>query len=155
MKSRAAIFFVFLLLLIAPTSALGANLFKPLNGRDFQGRTIVGANGTHPIRHPAELHLYFRTVETTGYGVQYPTLYWKAGCNGHDYYLDFVRQRMHTSAQISTKEPCSGQKKREERWLEDFFAVNLTWSLNHGRLTLTSGERQIVLIGKRSVDTNH
>ena len=160
MKVRTAILLAVLLMLIAPTSVLGAEesfkTFKPLDGRDFEGKSIVGANGKHPVRDPAELQLFFRTVETTGEGVQYPTLDWRAGCNGHNYYLYFDQhQRMYTSAEISTKHRCSREKRREERWLENFFAVHLTWSLSQGRLTLTAGERQIVLIGKRSLGTKH
>jgi hypothetical protein len=159
-RFRAPILLAFLLLLIAPASVLGAEEtefsknFKPLDGRDFQARSIIGAGGKHPVRQPAELELFFRTVETTGYGVLYPTLFWRVGCNGHDYYLYFDRQhRMYTRAPISSKRRCSEPKKREERWLGRFFAVHLTWTLRHGRLTLTSGERQIVLIGTRSPRT--
>lgn len=162
MKARTALILAFLLMLIAPASVLGAEeeeyfkTFKPLDGRDFQGRSIIGADGKHPVRQPAELELFFRTVETTGYGVLYPTLFWRAGCNGHDYYVYFDRhQRMYTRAPISSKRQCSEHKKREERWLENFFAVRLTWSLSHGRLKLTAGERQIVLIGKQLLGTNH
>jgi heat shock protein HslJ len=142
-----AILLVFLLLLRGPTLASGAELFQPLEGREFQGRSIVGAHGTHPVRHPADLQLFFDTAELSGYGDATPTLYWRSRCNGHDYILTFVHQRLHTSAQVSTKKRCTGQSHREERWLEDFFAVDLTWSLRHGRLTLTSGQRQIVLVG--------
>jgi hypothetical protein len=155
MKVRTAIFFVFLFLLVGPTSALGAEPFQRLDGRAFQGRSITGANGKHPVRNPADLNLFFSTAELSGYGDATPTLYWKAGCNGHDYILGFVHQRLHTSAQISTKQPCIGQQRREERWLENFFAVDLIWSLRHGRLTLTSGQRQIVLVGKWLLNTNH
>ena len=155
MKFRAATLFVSLLLLVGPASALGAGSFKRLDRREFQGRSMIGADGKHPVRHPADLRLYFRAVELSGYGVATPTLYWKARCNGHDYLLGFVHQRLHTSAQISTKQRCIGQQQQEERWLESFFAVDLTWSLRHGRLTLIAGQRQIVLIGKWLLGTNH
>lgn len=142
-----AILLVLLLLLVGPNLASGAELFQRLEGREFQGRSIVGPHGTHPVRHPDNLQLFFGTAELSGYGDATPTLYWMSSCNGHDYILAFVHQRLHTSAQISTKKRCTGQSHREERWLEDFFAVDLTWSLRRGRLTLTSGQRQIVLVG--------
>lgn len=148
MKFRPAILLVSLLLLVGPTSAMGAELFQRLEGREFQGRSIVGAHGTHPVGHPDDLRLFFGTAELSGYGDATPTLYWRSRCNGHDYLLAFVHQRLHTSAQIRTKKRCTGQSDREERWLEEFFAADLTWSLRHGRLTLTSGQRQIVLAGK-------
>lgn len=153
MRSRAAILLVTFLSLVGPASTLGAGPFQRLDGRTFQGRSIIGANGKHPVRNPTELNLYFRTADLTG--VASPTLAWKGGCNGHNYLLSFVHQRLHTSGQISTQEPCVGSKKREERWLENFFAVDLAWSLRHGRLTLTAGQRQIVLIGKWLLSTNH
>jgi hypothetical protein len=149
MKLRHAILGLLLLLfLLTPISAEGAEPFQRLEGRAFNGRSIIGANGSHPVRHPDQLQLFFRSVELSGYGDRTPTLYWRSNCNGHNYILGFVHQRLHTSAQESTEEPCTGIRHREERWLEHFFGTDLIWSLKHGRLTLVAGQRRIVLTGK-------
>lgn len=148
MKSHLAVALASLFLLVGPTEAAGAEPFQRLEDRSFQGRSAVGAQGRHPLRHPADLQLFFGTAEISGDGVASPTLYWKSTCNGHDYFLAFRHLLLHTSAQLSTKKPCTGLQRREERWLENFFAVDLRWSLEHGRLTLTTGQRRVVLIGK-------
>jgi hypothetical protein len=146
MKRHLAVALAFLFLLVGPASALGAGPFQRLDGREFQGTSIVGPNGEHPVQHPADLRLHFGTAALTG--VATPTLYWTAGCRGHSYLLSFVHRRLHTYVQVSSKSHCIGQQRREERWLENFFAADLGWSLRHGRLTLISGQRQIALIGK-------
>ena len=148
MKARYAILLVSLLVLAGPTSASGASPFQPLVGRAFQGRSIVGAHGTHPVRHPADLQVSFRTAQPSGFGNVIPTLYWRSGCSGHEYLLFSAHHRLRAGEPLSTEEPCIGQRHREEHWLVKFFAVDLDWSLRHGRLTLSSGPRRIVLVGK-------
>lgn len=149
MRWLAATILAFLVLASGTASASETGeLLQRLERRTFQGRSISETGGTDPIRRPATLEAYFRRVELSGYGDATPTLYWKSTCNGHDYILAFVHKRLHTSAQVSTTEPCTGYRKREEHWLENLFSEDLSWSLAHGRLTLSAGRRRIVLVGK-------
>jgi heat shock protein HslJ len=155
MRWFAATLLALLLLLSGTASASEAGkTLQRLERRTFQGRSISDAGSSDPIRSPATLEVYFRRVEISGYGDATPTLYWKSTCNGHDYILAFVHKRLHTSAQTSTKTPCTGYRKREERWLENFFSEDLALSLAHGRLTLTTGQRRMVLVGKWLLGSN-
>lgn len=134
--------------LLVPTLARAADPFQPLAHRVFRGRSITGAHHSRPIRHPAELVVRFSRDSVSGEVPGAPTLNWESNCNDHDYFLAFAHGRLHAYGQLSTGAPCPGRQGREEHWLIDFFAVDLDWTLAHGRLTLTSGERQIVLDGE-------
>jgi hypothetical protein len=148
MKFRHATLLLVFLLLAMPTSALGANPFQRLAHRSFQGSSVVGAQGKHPIRQPADLDVSFRWVELNGYNNGTPTMYWNSGCKGHEYLLTVEHQRFRTREEITSEKRCTKRQQREEQWLERFFSSGPTWSLSRGRLVLTAGQRRIVLRGK-------
>ncbi|HJZ36759.1 MAG TPA: hypothetical protein VJ204_10875 [Solirubrobacterales bacterium] len=154
MRCRLTTLLLALLLFAVPTPALAANPFQRLAHRSFQGRSIVGTQGRHPVQHPADVDVFFRWVELNGYHAGTPTVYWNSGCNGHDYLLTVGHQRLHTYEEIKTQKQCTGQQKLEEHWLERFFVADPTWSLAEGRLTLASGPRRVILVGKWKLGTN-
>jgi hypothetical protein len=151
MLRRFMVGLIVFLALAFPGLSNAADPFRRLDRRSFEGRSIVGTHHSHPVRHPADLQIYFRTAELTGYGVLTPTLYWKSRCNGHNYILSFVHGRLSAQAPVSTHEPCTGRDRREEHWLKVFFVGDLDWSLTRGRLKLDSGEREIILANTRSL----
>jgi hypothetical protein len=152
MRFRHATLLLVFLLLAVPTSALGANPFQRLAHRSFQGSSVVGAQGRHPLRRPADLDVFFRWVELHGYNAGTPTMYWNSGCKGHEYLLTVDHQRFRTRDQIRSQKRCTKRQQREEQWLERFFSSHPTWSLSRGRLVLTAGQRRIVLLGKWLLD---
>jgi hypothetical protein len=133
-------------------AALSGGPLASLTGHGpYWGRSIVAADGGHPIRKPKGLSVIF------GLFIEYPAegseaepeekavLAWNSNCNGHSYMLEVTATRLNLSEEANTRKLCAGRVREEENWLERFFSANPRWRLANGRLTLTARGSRIVM----------